>query len=86
MWGSVAQVKNEGVFAFGSSKKPDKSSLFNALRVTDPRSGAWATCPDVGCYDHFTTGGAAVPPHRGDVPPDPHLILFYRLGHRAALP
>ena len=41
--GGVALVKNKAIIAFGSSKQPDNPPLFNARRVTDPRSETWAT-------------------------------------------
>jgi len=40
--GGAAQVKNVDDFISGSSKKPDKPSLCNVLRLTEPRSGTLA--------------------------------------------
>jgi hypothetical protein len=50
-YGRVAQGQNKATLASGNSKKPDNSSLFHMLRVTDPRSGAWVTRPYAGCHD-----------------------------------
>jgi len=43
----VAQVKNQGIFVSWRSRKPHNPSLFDALRLTELRSGTWATRPDV---------------------------------------